>query len=147
VSVRRHPAPAGLGEPIGLYSAVSVVTAGDLVQVAGQVGITPSGELAGDGGLAAQLRQVFLNIGLALAEVGGTFSDLMKTTTFVVAGKFDVAEFVAIRAELFAELFATGGYPPNSLILVDGLLEERFLVEIEAQAAVVGAADVQTRRP
>jgi enamine deaminase RidA (YjgF/YER057c/UK114 family) len=146
VSVRLHPAPAGLGEPIGLYSAVSVVTGGDIVQVAGQVGITPTGDLGGDGSLAAQLRQVFRNLELALAEVGGTLADITKTTTYVVADKVDVDEFVAIRAELFAELFPAKGYPPNSLLVVDRLLQERFLVEIEAQAAVEGAAGVETRR-
>jgi enamine deaminase RidA (YjgF/YER057c/UK114 family) len=144
--VRLHPAPAGLGEPIGLYSAVSVVTGGDIVQVAGQVGITPTGELGGDGSLAAQLRQVFRNLELALAEVGGTLADITKTTTYLAADEVDVDEFVALRAELFAEIFPDGGYPPNSLLVVDRLLQKRFLVEIEAQAAVEGAAGVETRR-
>jgi enamine deaminase RidA (YjgF/YER057c/UK114 family) len=129
-----------------LYSAVSVVTGGDIVQVAGQVGITPTGELGGDGSLAAQLRQVFRNLELALAEVGGTLADITKTTTYLAADEVDVDEFVALRAELFAEIFPDGGYPPNSLLVVDRLLQKRFLVEIEAQAAVEGAAGVETRR-
>jgi enamine deaminase RidA (YjgF/YER057c/UK114 family) len=123
-----------------------VVTAGDLVQVAGQVGITPGGGLAGNGDLPAQLRQVFANLALALAEVGGSLADITKTTTYLVAGKVDVDQFVTIRAELFAEIFPDENYPPNSLIIVDRLLEESFLVEIEAQAAVEGAAAVETRR-
>lgn len=125
--------PQGLCEPIGLYSNMSVGTGGPFIAVAGQVGIDNQGRLAGDGGMEAQVRQVFENIGLALAEAGASFRDVLKTTTYLVAGD-DLPEFSAARTAVFAELFPNGDYPPNTLLIVSRLIDERFLVEIEALA-------------
>jgi hypothetical protein len=38
------------------------------------------------------------------------------------------------RMEVFGEIYPDGKYPPNTLLLVPGLVEERFVVEVEALA-------------
>jgi hypothetical protein len=42
-----------------------------------------------------------------------------------------------VRAELFPRLFGGTRYPPNTLLIVDRLVKEDFLVEVEAVAYAV----------
>jgi enamine deaminase RidA (YjgF/YER057c/UK114 family) len=125
--------PKGLGEPLGRYSHVSIATGAELVTVAGQVGITEDGQLAGDGGLTAQTWQAFRNVGTALESQGLGLRDVYKFTTYLV-GAENIPEFMAARSEVFAQVFADGVYPPNTLLVVARLVEARFTVEIEAFA-------------
>jgi enamine deaminase RidA (YjgF/YER057c/UK114 family) len=125
--------PDGLGEPLGKYSHLSVATGAQIVTVAGQVGITASGDLAGDGSLITQTRQAFQNIATALKSAGLGMEDIFKTTTYLV-GADNIAGFMTARAKAFSEIFADGQFPPNTLLVVVRLVEERFLVEIEASA-------------
>jgi enamine deaminase RidA (YjgF/YER057c/UK114 family) len=133
MSVEMITQPAGLGTPLGRYSHVAVARGGEIVAVAGQVGIEASGELAGDGSVGAQVRQAFRNIATALAAVGLSPADVFKTTTYLV-GADGLEEFMAARGEVFAELFPDGAYPPNTLLIVDRLVDGSFRVEVEALA-------------
>lgn len=125
--------PPGLGEPLGKYSHVSIAPAGQIVTVAGQVGVVASGELAGDGSLAAQTRQAFGNVATALQSAGLRMHDIFKTTTYLV-GAGNIDGFMAARTAAFGEFFPDGQFPPNTLLVVQRLVEERFLVEVEAFA-------------
>ena len=125
--------PETLGAPLGLYSHVASARPGTLIAIAGQTGVFPSGELAGDGSVAAQTVQCFANLRLALESVGLVVGDILKTTTFLV-GRPSVELFMAARSDLFDDWYPDGRYPPNTLLIVEGLVEERFLVEIEALA-------------
>lgn len=125
--------PAGLGKPLGRYSHVAIARGTQFVAVAGQVGLDSSGELAGDGSVAAQARKAFENVATALAGVGLSMADIFKTTTYVV-GSETLEEFMAARGEIFRDLFPDGGYPPNTLLVVSRLVEERLAVEVEALA-------------
>jgi enamine deaminase RidA (YjgF/YER057c/UK114 family) len=124
--------PPALGEPLGKYSHVS--SAGGLVFVAGQVGILADGTLAGPE-LAAQMRQVFANIGAALSDRGAGFGSVMKFTTYLTDASL-IAPFYETREELFAQLYPDGGYPPNTLLVIDRLVRPEYLLEIEAIAHV-----------
>jgi enamine deaminase RidA (YjgF/YER057c/UK114 family) len=118
----------------GDYSPLSrVAQPQELVAIAGQFGTESSGELAGSGDATAQVRQSFANVGSALKEAGLGFADVLKFTTFVV-GRETIPAFMAARKEVFAEIYPDGVYPPNTLLVVAGLVEERFVVEIEALA-------------
>ena len=125
--------PDGLGVPLGRYSHVSVATGTEIVTVAGQVGITEDGELAGDGGLTAQVWQAFRNLRTALASQGMGLSDIFKLTTYLV-GADNIPEFMTARTAAYAEFYPDGEYPPNTLLVVARLVEERFTVEVEALA-------------
>ncbi len=122
-------------QPLGAYSVGMTVNAGSLVYVAGQVGVDPAGELVGPGDAAAQTRQVFENIGHVLEAAGAGFSNVVEFTTYVV-GRDSVAGFIEGRNQVFPGIFPNGGYPPNTLLVVDGLVREEFLVEIKAIAAL-----------
>lgn len=111
------------------------VNAGRLVYVAGQVGVNTAGELVGAGDAAAQTRQVLQNIGGVLEAAGAGFSNVVEFTTYVV-GRSSVQGFIDGRNQVFPDIFPDGDYPPNTLLVVDGLVREEFLVEIKAVAAL-----------
>ena len=122
-------------QPLGAYSQAIRVRAGELLYLAGQVGIDRSGNLPGSGDVAAQTRQIFENLGQVLRAVGASFSNVVEFTTYLV-GRESVPPFLEARAALFSTLFPDGDYPPNTLLVVDGLVREDFLVEIKAVAAL-----------
>jgi enamine deaminase RidA (YjgF/YER057c/UK114 family) len=119
----------------GAYSPLARVSSPrEMVAIAGQLGADSSGSLTGDGDTAAQVRQVFHNVGTALEEAGLGFGDILRFTTYVV-GRDTIPDFMAARMQVFAEIYPDGRYPPNTLLIVPGLVEERFVVEVEALAA------------
>lgn len=122
-------------KPLGAYSQAMHVKAGKLVFVAGQVALDANGNLVGKGDVMAQTRQVFDNIGHVLANAGASFSNVVQFTTYLV-GREAIPPFMQARTQIFPGLFPDGDYPPNTLLLVDGLVREEFLVEIQAIAAL-----------
>ena len=75
--------PDGLPK-VDIYRQVSVATGSKLIFIAGQVARTADGEPVGEGDLAAQVEQCYLNLGTALAEVGASFDDVAKLTVYLV---------------------------------------------------------------
>jgi hypothetical protein len=48
----------------------------------------------------------------------------------------DIAKFMAWRQREFPRLFPSGAYPPNTLLIIDRLVREEFLLEVSAVAAL-----------
>jgi enamine deaminase RidA (YjgF/YER057c/UK114 family) len=126
--------PANAPKPLGAYSHAVKVTAGSLVYIAGQVGVDVNGNLAGPD-VGAQTRQVFENLGHVLAGAGATFANVVEFTTYLV-GRGSIQPFIEARTQLFPSLFPNADYPPNTLLVVAGLVQEELLVEIKAVAAL-----------
>ncbi|MDP6550459.1 MAG: RidA family protein, partial [Dehalococcoidia bacterium] len=103
--------------------------------VAGQVPVDNAGNLVGAGDAAAQTRQVFQNLGQVLEGAGASFSDVVEFTTYLV-GRESVQSFIRARTDIFPQIFPNADYPPNTLLVVAGLVREEFLVEIEAVAVL-----------
>jgi len=127
--------PPGLATPLGAYSHVARAKASELVFIAGQLAVNEAGELVGKGDFGAQMRQVFDNLGRALLSEGLGFANVTKFTTFLVHSQ-DIEGFMTVRKEIFAKIYAGGQYPPNTLLMIDRLVGEQFLIEVEAIAAV-----------
>ena len=127
--------PATVPPPIGLYSHVARARPGEILFIAGQVSIGDDGKVAGEGDVAAQAQQVFRNIGRILDGVGASFGNVVEFTTYVV-GREAVQPYLEGRAGPYAEAFPDGDYPPNTLLVIDGLVREEFLLEISAVAAL-----------
>jgi enamine deaminase RidA (YjgF/YER057c/UK114 family) len=130
--------PETLGKPLGQYSQLTRVKPWELLFIAGQVGVDNSG--ADKDGKApadfdAQCALVFANIGAALASQGAGFANLVEFTTYLVHSQ-DIPAFMAYRTREFPKLFAGGAYPPNTLLVVDRLVQEQFLIEVSAVAAL-----------
>jgi enamine deaminase RidA (YjgF/YER057c/UK114 family) len=129
--------PDSLGKPLGQYSQMTRVKASEFLFIAGQVGIDAG---AGKDGKApadfdAQCGLVFANIGAALASQGASFANIVEFTTYLVHSQ-DIAKFMAYRTREFPKLFAGGAYPPNTLLMVDRLVREEFLIEVSVVAAL-----------
>ena len=122
-------------QPLGAYSLGMSVSPGRLVYIAGQVGVDSTGALVGKGDAAAQTRQVFENIGHVLAAADADFSNVVEFTTYVV-GRPSIQGYLQGRSEVYPDLFPNGDFPPNTLLVVEGLVNEDFLVEIKAVAAL-----------
>jgi enamine deaminase RidA (YjgF/YER057c/UK114 family) len=94
------------------------------------------GSSVGVGDLAAQVEQCFLNVGTALAAVGGSFDDLAKLTVYVVDWTPDkMPTFLEGVARAAAKLGVTP-VPPSTLLGVAALDVPDHLVEVEATAVV-----------
>jgi enamine deaminase RidA (YjgF/YER057c/UK114 family) len=126
--------PETLAKPLGLYSHVSRVRCSELVFIAGQVAVDRQGALVGGDHIEQQTRQVFANLSEALKSEALTFRNVVKLNTYLV-GAANIAKFMSVRREILAELYPNGAYPPNTLVVVERLVDKSFLVEIEAIAA------------
>jgi enamine deaminase RidA (YjgF/YER057c/UK114 family) len=123
---RRRVSSGSPYEPlIGFSRAVRV---GDRVVVAGTAPVWPSGEVDPD--VAVQARRCLEIIGEALSEAGATLADVVRTRTYLL----DAADGEAVgrvHGEVFGDV-----RPASSMIVVAGLLDRRWRVEIEAEAVV-----------
>ena len=125
--------PDSLGKPLGQYSQLTRVKASEFLLIAGQVGAGKDGKAASD--FDAQCGCAFANIGAALASQGAGFGNVVEFTTYLVHSQ-DIAKFIAYRIREFPKLFKGGAYPPNTLLIVDRLVREEFLIEVSAVAAL-----------
>jgi enamine deaminase RidA (YjgF/YER057c/UK114 family) len=127
--------PAGLPQ-VGIYRQVSVATGSRMVFLAGQVARDAAGGKVGEGDLAAQVEQCYLNIGTALAEVGGTFDDVVKLTVYLVDW---TPEKMPLFAEGVARAAAKLGVEPLAPLTgigVAALAEPDLMVEVDATAVL-----------
>jgi enamine deaminase RidA (YjgF/YER057c/UK114 family) len=128
----------GVHEPLGPYShAIRVPPNAEWLYVSGQISVDERGEVVGVGDLAAQIDQVFANLDATLRSAGFDFRDVVKMTTFLVRSE-DVPEFRELREPYYRRHFPSGVYPTSTLVAVQRLANEAFLLEIEAVAARTG---------
>ena len=60
---------------------------------------------------------------------------LLGCSASAVKNKRNIDTFMDLRADLFPKLFDGPLFPPNTLLMVDRLVKEEFLVEVEAVVA------------
>ncbi len=114
--------PDALGKPLGQYSQIARVKgASELVFIAGQLAADKAGNIVGADDFDAQCAQVFANV--------------EQFTTYLVHSQ-DVPKFRAFRQREFPGLFPNGIYPPNTLVMVDRLVGESYLLEVQTLAAL-----------
>jgi enamine deaminase RidA (YjgF/YER057c/UK114 family) len=123
---RRH---ARSGSPyeqtIGFSRAVRL---GSTVAVSGTAPVWPDGSVDPDP--RAQARRCWEIVAAALTELGSGVADVVRTRQYVVDA--DLAEAVgAVHAEVFGHVC-----PASTMVVVAGLLDPRWLVEVEADAVV-----------
>ncbi len=123
---------------VPLYHQVAVGSGSRMVFLAGQVAVDSDGELVGEGDLAAQVEQVYLNLAVALEAAGATFADVVKLTCYLVDYKpEDFPLFMEGRDRAVRKLGIPEPLPPFTGIGVAALAGPGLLVEIEAVAVLV----------
>lgn len=120
--------PAGVAPPASRYSHAALVTGGGpRLVISGQVGLRPDGSLPADG--EGQIAQALANLGTILAAHGMGPAQIVKLTAFLTDPAL-VGPWRAAR-----DAFLGGPAPASTLLIVAGLADPRFVVEVEAEAA------------
>lgn len=128
MTLRLRPLTGDGSPPVeGSYpQAVEVTGATRWLFVSGQVPTATDGALATD--FRGQCEQVWDNLETQLAAAGMTLDNLVKITTFL-ADRDDAMENRAVR------LARLGGRQPALTVIVTGIFDAAWKVEIEAVAA------------
>jgi len=127
--------PDVLGRPLGQYSQIARVKASEFLFIAGQVASDREGKVVGADDFDAQCEQTFANIEAALKSQGASWANVVQFTTYLVHSQ-DIPKFMKYRLRAFPRMFPNGGYPPNTLLMVDRLVHEAFLIEVQSIAAL-----------
>ena len=127
--------PTELGTPMGQYTHITRVRATEFLFIAGMLSGDASDNIVGEGDFDAQATQVFKNIEAALRSAGAGWGNVVQFTTYLVHSQ-DIPKFMAFRTREFPRMFPDGKYPPNTLLMVDRLVKEPFLVEVQTIAAL-----------
>jgi enamine deaminase RidA (YjgF/YER057c/UK114 family) len=110
---------------IGFSRAVRV---GERVLVSGTGPVLPGGGCPE--GAGAQAQRCFEIIAAALAEAGGSLDDVVRTRTYLTAAA-DAEAVGAVHGDLLGHV-----RPAATMVVVAGLLDPAWKVEIEAEALV-----------
>jgi enamine deaminase RidA (YjgF/YER057c/UK114 family) len=128
----QHLNPEGMAHNPAFSQAISVSGLNRTIYIGGQNAVDAGGNIVGRGDIAAQTRQIFANLKLALAAGGASLHDIVKWNVYVVQGQALEPGFA-----VFQEEWGQQAKPPViSGIFVAGLAHPDFLVEIEAVAVV-----------
>ena len=116
---------AGAPKAVGPYS--QAVRAGDLLFVAGQIPLDPSGDMV-EGDVAVQAHRVLDNLGAILATAGLSFADVVRTTVYL-SDMNDMPAMNQVYGTYFSE-----PYPARATVQVARLPRD-VRIEIDAIAA------------
>jgi enamine deaminase RidA (YjgF/YER057c/UK114 family) len=123
--------PADLPVP-ETYTQVVVGTGSKLVFISGQEPEDIHGKLVGRGDLAAQARQVYANLGRALAAAGAGPEHVARITIYVV--NYDRDQCLPVIEEARKTLF--GDHRPADVVLGVASLSPGYLIEVDAIAVL-----------
>ena len=126
--MHKHHTPATVAAPFSRYShGVEATDAARWLLISGQVGVDAEGRLVE--GATAQMEQAWRNIFAVLAAAKMNAHNLVKVTTFLTRRE-DLADFREVRDRMLRD-----ARPASTLVIVSGLADPDWLVEIEAVAA------------
>ena len=128
--IRKVIQPDSLKDPRPRYSQGILTEQGRLLFIAGQTAADREGNVVGKGDAEKQAEQVFENLGAVLAAAGGTFDNLVSTTTYLTDIKYREA-YNKVRLKYYAN-----SQPTSTLVVVKALGGEDFLIEIDGIAVI-----------
>ena len=124
--------PSTIAKPHGYTHVIEVLGPGRTVYIAGQLGLTRDGKLAG-GDFRAQAKQAFANLKNALAAVGAGFEHVVKLNNYLI----DIRANLPIYREVRDACLGTANPPPASTAVeVSNLAVPGALYEVEAIAVL-----------
>ena len=100
------------------------------VFVSGEVAVDSTGNLVGEDDCERQSEQCFENIRAALEAAGASMEDVTKITAFIVRPE-DYPDYAKVRLSMFPK-----DGPASSSVFISGLVDPKFLIEIEAIAVL-----------
>jgi enamine deaminase RidA (YjgF/YER057c/UK114 family) len=118
--------PETIAKPGGYSHVVEITGPGRIVYFAGQLGLKPNGQIAGD--FRAQCTQAFENIKSALDSIGATFNDVLKLNNYLV----DIKTNLAVYREVRDKYVNVNAPPASTTVGVPALARDDALFESEA---------------
>jgi len=121
---------------VDFHRQVAIGSGTKIVFMAGQVAWDADRTLIGEGDLAAQVEQCYLNVAAAVAEAGGTLENVAKLTIYLVDWTPDKMAMVQEGRARALKKLGVALLAPGTLIGVAALFTPDLLVEIEAVAVI-----------
>jgi len=115
-------------EKIAGYSRA--VRLGNVVHVSGTTATDGASEVVGIGDAGAQTEFIIEKIAGALAEAGAGLSDVVRTRIYLTPGA-DWEAVAAVHGKYFGDI-----RPANTLLYIQALVGDDYLVEMEAEAII-----------
>src|ERR671924_1451725 len=122
--------PKSLNDPRPRYSQGILAEGGKLLFIAGQTASDKDGNVVGKGDIEAQTRQLFKNLSAVLEEAGGRLDNLVMTTTYITDRKYREG-YNRVRMDQYK-----GNVPTSTLVIVTGLANPDYLIEINGVAVL-----------
>lgn len=130
---RRTVSSGAPWEPLVGYSRA--VRSGRHIHVSGTTAVDKNGQVACPGDAEGQARRALEIIIHALAELGASAQDVVRTRIYVT----DITQWEAI-GRAHGEIFSSVR-PATSMVEVRSLIDPAMLVEIEVEALVESGSD------
>ena len=122
--------PPELHVPVdNLYTHVVSARAGWVHRIGGQVPVDQSGGNVAPGDMAAQIREVYRQVTIALAAAGCTWAEVIHIYTFTT----DMDSYLAAERDI-APAYLGDQPPASTLVEVSRLVERDWLVEVQVDA-------------
>lgn len=129
IHIKRHnPIPVLPAYEAVYAHGVEVPAAARTLYVSGQVGVDHRNGRLAEGGFEGQCEQAIANVEAVLSAAGLSLSDTVKVTIYLTRRE-DIVRLRDVRARRLAVA------PAVTMVLVAGLHDPNWLVEIEAVAA------------
>jgi len=110
------------------FSLATLTRGGRQLHVSGQVAQGPDGQTIGKGNIEAQATQVLENLRALVEQAGGSLADVARIVVYLTAREH-LPAVMEVRRRYFRE-----PYPATTAVVVAGLANPEWMVEIEATA-------------
>jgi enamine deaminase RidA (YjgF/YER057c/UK114 family) len=117
-------------KPPAPMSPATRAAPGTLVHISGQVAQGIDGQTVGRGDIERQTVQVLENMKALVEQAGGTLADVARLVVYLTA-RDQLPTIMEVRQRYFQEPF-----PATTAVVVSGLANPEWLVEIEATAVL-----------
>ena len=104
-----------------------------MVFISGQVACDEQFNVVGENDLAQQIQKAIDNLEIAIKAAGGSLENIVMLRIYKVNYQ---AEDGGIINKVLKSKFGTDNPPASTWLGVSGLVDKRFMIEIEAQAVV-----------
>ena len=118
--------PPALAKPTGYTHAIQITGEYRRLIISGQVGMAPDGSVSES--REAQVVRALANLRAVLTANGMTVANVVKTTAFLID-----RDLLHAYRKARTEAFGTHA-PASTLLIVAGLADPRWVIEIEAEA-------------
>lgn len=115
------------------FSQIVISNPGKIIFISGQVAWDENLKIIGENDLAKQTQKSLDNLEIAIKAAGGTFENIVMLRIYKVNYQ---KEDGPIINQILKNYFGTENPPANTWISVQGLADEGFMIEIEAQAVI-----------